>query len=393
MTQAIRNSFEDNSTKDNVDTTINGAEVDANPLVLADILDGTTSTALGQNGGVTRMYLNELGADDAAGAGAVKLSEFRWDPASGTLADNDGFYVSLMGDNDAGEETEYARIGVEFRDVSDGTEDGALYWGVMTGGSYARELELLGSAFYPATSDGLQLGRSSNQWSDLFLASGAVVDFNNGDVTITHSSNDLAVAGGTLSVASLVPTAIASTGSMVTWTNSVAGNYALTLNNSNATTPYVLYLRTTGAATDNNTTRFITMQDSSAERCVIYSDGDIQNHDNSYGQLSDATIKTDIADARDYWDDWLALNFKTAKFLDDVELYGDDAKKQFVLIAQEVEQIWPALVPTNSDGKKGIKYSVVNLIGGKVLQETQTRVVNIETSVADIESRLAALEA
>ena len=32
-------------------------------------------------------------------------------------------------------------------------------------------------------------------WSDLFLASGAVINFNNGDVTATHAANALAFAG------------------------------------------------------------------------------------------------------------------------------------------------------------------------------------------------------
>lgn len=49
----------------------------------------------------------------------------------------------------------------------------------------------------PATTDTAALGTSSLMWSDLFLATGAVINFNNGDVTITHSSNSLAIAGGT----------------------------------------------------------------------------------------------------------------------------------------------------------------------------------------------------
>jgi hypothetical protein len=50
MTQAIRDAFTDNSTKDNTDTAIAGAEVDLNPLILADLLDGSSSTPFGQNG-------------------------------------------------------------------------------------------------------------------------------------------------------------------------------------------------------------------------------------------------------------------------------------------------------------------------------------------------------
>lgn len=52
----------------------------------------------------------------------------------------------------------------------------------------------------PAASDGAALGNSSTMWSDLFLASGAVINFNNGDVTITHSADTLAIAGGSLTV-------------------------------------------------------------------------------------------------------------------------------------------------------------------------------------------------
>lgn len=50
----------------------------------------------------------------------------------------------------------------------------------------------------PATDDGGSLGTTSLKWSDLFLAAGAVINFNSGDVTITHSSNEIAVGGGRL---------------------------------------------------------------------------------------------------------------------------------------------------------------------------------------------------
>jgi hypothetical protein len=62
------------------------------------------------------------------------------------------------------------------------------------------EAILTASALSPAASDGLALGTTALMWSDLFLASGGVINFNNGDVTITHSLNTLTIAGGILAV-------------------------------------------------------------------------------------------------------------------------------------------------------------------------------------------------
>ena len=44
--------------------------------------------------------------------------------------------------------------------------------------------------------DGGALGISGTGWSDLFLASGGVINFNAGDVTLTHVANQLAIEGG-----------------------------------------------------------------------------------------------------------------------------------------------------------------------------------------------------
>ena len=67
----------------------------------------------------------------------------------------------------------------------------------------AHEITLAANEFSPNTSDGIALGTGSKMWSDLFLASGGVINFNNGDVTLTHSSNALTIAGGSVTVDSL----------------------------------------------------------------------------------------------------------------------------------------------------------------------------------------------
>ena len=68
------------------------------------------------------------------------------------------------------------------------------------------ELELVQNALSPVTSDGVALGTGSLMWSDLFLASGSVINLNNGDITLTHSSETLTVAGGTFATAALTAT-------------------------------------------------------------------------------------------------------------------------------------------------------------------------------------------
>lgn len=53
----------------------------------------------------------------------------------------------------------------------------------------------------PVASDGAALGTTALMFSDLFLASGGVVNFNNGNVTLTHSAGLLTIAGAELTLA------------------------------------------------------------------------------------------------------------------------------------------------------------------------------------------------
>jgi len=71
---------------------------------------------------------------------------------------------------------------------------GASNLGISLGG--AIEIDISATALSPGVSDGNALGTTSLMWSDLFLASGGVINFNNSDVTITHASNKITVAGG-----------------------------------------------------------------------------------------------------------------------------------------------------------------------------------------------------
>ena len=64
----------------------------------------------------------------------------------------------------------------------------------------AKEVVLAENSISPGTSDGTALGTTSLMWSDLFLADGGVINLNNGDVILTHSSNLVTLTGGGLVV-------------------------------------------------------------------------------------------------------------------------------------------------------------------------------------------------
>jgi|GEM_PF-1965934 len=66
--------------------------------------------------------------------------------------------------------------------------------------SGANEAILTATAFSPAINDENALGTSSLMWGDLFLASGSVINLNAGDVTLTHGSDLLTMAGGSFAL-------------------------------------------------------------------------------------------------------------------------------------------------------------------------------------------------
>jgi hypothetical protein len=107
----------------------------------------------------------------------------------GTGADNttfwrgDGTWAPAGG----GDVTAASNFGADNRLIrSDGTTKGVQASGVTVDDS---------NNVSPSTTDSGALGTTSLMWSDLFLASGAVVNWNNGDVTLTHSANNLTFAG------------------------------------------------------------------------------------------------------------------------------------------------------------------------------------------------------
>lgn len=145
---------------------------------LLEINGSTSGTITLQPAAAAGTYTLTLPTDDG------DAGEFLQTDGSGNLTWAAGGSGSPGGSNT---QVQYNNSG-SFGGITGATTDGTTL--TLTSGRATTD-------FSPTSSDGATLGTTSLQFSDLFLASGAVVNFSNGGYTITHSSAQLLFASGT----------------------------------------------------------------------------------------------------------------------------------------------------------------------------------------------------
>jgi len=111
--------------------------------------------------------------NDPGGAG-VSLLCASFDGRGTAAINNEGYNRYRLLTDLPGIE-EFARFTWVSVDPTFGSEDGAIYWSLVEGGSLTKELHLSASALYPEADDGLALGAAGQGFSDVFLADGAFV--------------------------------------------------------------------------------------------------------------------------------------------------------------------------------------------------------------------------
>jgi hypothetical protein len=174
------------------------------------------------------------------------------------------------------------------------------------------------------------------------------------------------------------------------------------LNNTNSS-PVGMQVR---YGTDINATgnRFIDCIGNATTRFLVFSNGNVQNTNNSYGQISDEKLKQDIVDAGSQWEDIKNIQVKKFRFKE-----NPDGVLQIGVIAQELELVSPGLVDesvdyeqveiTDGEGNvtteqqatgtttKSVKYSVLYMKAVKALQEAMERIETLEAKVAALEAQ------
>ena len=122
--------------------------------------------------------------------------------------------------------------------------------------------------------------------------------------------------------------------------------------------------------------------------CRIDADGDVRNTNNSYGSISDETVKQQIVDANSQLDDIKAIQVRKYKLNSEVEAFGENAPTHIGVIAQELESSgMSGLVDYDTETDlKSVKYSVLYMKAIKALQEAITKIEDLETRIQALES-------
>jgi hypothetical protein len=142
-------------------------------------------------------------------------------------------------------------------------------------------------------------------------------------------------------------------------------------------------LRTQLGDNCNNTSSYHYVATTGNDKLYIYGNGNIVNANNSYGALSDESIKENIVDATPKLDSLMGVKIRNFNLIDD-----DTKTKQIGVVAQELEEVFPSMVELDGmSGKKQVKYSVFIPMLIKAMQEQQALIENLTTRLNALEGK------
>ena len=357
--------------------TLNTADIDIS--VPIDVTGASTITTADNTDTLT---LKSTDADGSSGPN-LKLARDSGSPADGDVIGQ----IIFTADDDAGNATDFFTMSGNIRDASNGNEEVQMVFYGQRNGAVVNYLEFDDDhvVFNEGSAD-IDFRIESDSQANMF------------NLQAAHASN----SAGTIGFNSAN-----SDGNFFEAVNPQTGVYTgKMIASPGSGGVYTLGLTISGYSPDDNSSAFIVGNDATTVRFRVYSDGDVQNHDNSYGSTSDERIKSNIVDANSQWDDIKALKIRNYKKNDDIAQYGDKAWVQLGVIAQELEAagmdkcvkkevLYTAEdqeVAINKTAKEGdikdykvVKYSILYMKAIKALQEAQTRIETLETKVAALE--------
>ncbi len=337
--------------------------------------------------------------------------------------------IRYKGENDADEDLVYAEIEAQAKDVSDGTEDSELRFFVRRAGDLKEAMMLgLDSVVFNEAGADVNFRIESDAKTHAFFLEGsnsnvgigtaspvrtlsvettgnanvirAVSDQTSANIELGDSTGSVRIGcAGSGDLRFFTGGATDFTGEAEAMSINEDGEVTIGSSQLSSSTYFTVDAPSGGRAADiyratsttsNHICNFVSNVGGTANiQQVMEAGGDVESRTNSYGGLSDRTLKENITDATNQWADIKALEFKNYNFI------GDPDRTQLGVIAQDVESAgMTGLVKTSEEtGKMSVKYSVLYMKAVIALQEAMARIEALETQRADLETRLAALEA
>jgi len=143
------------------------------------------------------------------------------------------------------------------------------------------------------------------------------------------------------------------------------------------------------SGTGNTTGTYLNCGDDNNIRFRVFTNGNVQNTNNSYGAISDIKVKDNIEDATPKLQNLMQVRVVN------YNLKTQPEQKHIGVVAQELEEIFPGLVEETADrdakGKltgettKSVKYSVFVPMLIKALQEANEKIDTLAARVAQLE--------
>jgi hypothetical protein len=164
--------------------------------------------------------------------------------------------------------------------------------------------------------------------------------------------------------------------------------------NASPASEYIQDFRFSAATPNNTSARFWNCADATAVRAYMASNGGLYNYSANNSNLSDRNAKKDITPAADTWDcikEWEIVNYR---YKDE----PDAADLNLGVIAQQVAESCPEVIAVFQEAKEatedqpaqeerlGVKEQQMYWMAIKALQEAQSRIEQLESKVAALES-------
>jgi hypothetical protein len=168
--------------------------------------------------------------------------------------------------------------------------------------------------------------------------------------------------------------------------NLSSGQVVLIRADNTSFTDYVLFIRGNRNTTNGSFYLLSAENGNSTGIFRVRDSGNCVNTNNSYGAVSDVSLKENIVDSTPKLANLMQVKIRN------YNLKAKPDEKQIGVVAQELETVFPSMVEEDKDGVKSVKYSVFVPMLIKAMQEQQELITTQAETITALTARIVALE-